>query len=104
MKECSAANGLSALSNYIEDRSKNCQPGYLEDVHRVEFLKKAIIRYEGAMTALRKVNSNTQYQDLYTEWATALQFNEKEQAHKELKMNQTEALPTQSKTTYQKYF
>ena len=75
-KEGSKPKALSLIASYISNRSRKCPPAYSHETHRVEFLKKALMKEEWAKSILLEVNDTTQFQSLYTKLANALQFFE----------------------------
>lgn len=82
-KEGSKPKALSAMASHIANRSRKCPPAYSHESHRVEFLKKALMKEEWAKVILLEVNETTNYQQLYTRLANALQFHEESTADTE---------------------
>lgn len=74
-KEKYKTKALSSMASYISNRSPKCPISYRHESHRVEFLKRALIKEKWASTILMQINEETIFQSLYTRLANALQFH-----------------------------
>ncbi len=79
-KEDTMAKALSTMSSYIANRSTQCAPTFHSELHRVEYLKRALMTYSWEQPVLAKITQATDYQVLSSELANALQFYEEVQA------------------------
>ena len=99
-KEGSKTKALSSIAAYISNTSPKCPIAFRHESHRVEFLKKSLLKETWARTVLMDINDETTFQSLYTRLANALQFSievtsENESPHGELdKSKSNEPKPT----------
>lgn len=78
-KEGSKAKGLSSIAAFIANRAQKCPAAYRHESHRVDFLRKALLKETWAKQSLVEITDTTEFQKLYTKLANALQFHEETQ-------------------------
>lgn len=87
-KEGSRTKALPSMAAYISNRPQKCPEASRQQTHRVEFLRKALIKEKWATTILLEIIENIDYQKFYTRLANALQLFEEAIDHDEEKETQ----------------
>lgn len=75
-QERSKTKALSKMASHIANRAPKCPEAYKHEPHRVDFLKKALMKESWSKTILIEINEHTNYQSLYTKLANARQLHE----------------------------
>lgn len=82
------------MASHIARKSRKCMPAYSHESHRLESLKRALMKEGWAKPILMEVTEMTSYQQLYIKLANGLQFHEESEEIAPSQSNETKGKPT----------